>query len=243
MATIVDINGKRRLSLGKEEFARSFNFGGKWSHLTIGIRWSVLTGVNVAAQNSSANNRWRLGICNGNTRTFNSYDTVYWAGVNPNTFNTSTAWTYSAGGGSPYLEAYNADCNREYRTGNTTTNVGLVNLTNAVRLGCYDGTGDTMAMMFLGVVKYSGNLYIYFGYPSQAQVQANYGADEYTWLSAVETFASGITSGLTTNAAVGSPSVSGVPSENSLGFDTASFVWHWDAYPALIRDFVVVRAS
>lgn len=109
MANIIEVGtgfAYRRLSLGNEEFARTFKFGPRWTKIKIGI----LLGMN---GESNITTNILFGLCAGTANTFNSATADGWLGIHPATNYPSTV-TYSYAAGPP--KSYSSSSGIKYRT-------------------------------------------------------------------------------------------------------------------------------
>ena len=101
MANIIEVGtgfAMRRLSLGAEDFSRTFNFGQRWSRIKIGVLW----GFNGESTFSST---VLVGVGSGVTNTFNSASCDGFYGLAPVTYPVAPAWTYAGGPPKGYTNA------------------------------------------------------------------------------------------------------------------------------------------
>jgi len=93
----LELNPDKILTLGNEEYIRTFNFGSSWSKIRLGLCYSVhYQTVSIGGLT------WVLGVCSGKTNGFAAGTTTNFVGVNL-TSNSAISGTLSANYGPPWF--------------------------------------------------------------------------------------------------------------------------------------------
>lgn len=107
------LNPDKVLSLGNEEYVRTFSFGSTWTKLRLGVCYSIRSATNIGSAS------FVLGVCSGKTNPYAAATTTNFVGVNLTSLNSLTG-TVTANYGPPYYSSVSGSVTLK-RAGSITT--------------------------------------------------------------------------------------------------------------------------
>lgn len=111
------------VSLANEEFVRRISFtgfGDSWTRMRLALNYAIAETGGGTVPNASL----FLGLCSGTTFPYQSQSCVNAVGIVWGAVDSSTAYTYNAGGGNPYYSSPNFNCLRKVGQGVLSSSVG-----------------------------------------------------------------------------------------------------------------------
>jgi hypothetical protein len=139
------LNPDKVLTLGNEEYVRTFSFGSAWTKIRLGICYSIRSTTSIGSAS------FVLGVCSGKTNPYAAATTTNFVGVNLTSSNSLTG-TITANYGPPWYASMSGTVVIK-RSGSTTT---IGNGSGSILYGHYTAA-SLRAFMIVDITKGSPN--------------------------------------------------------------------------------------